>query len=221
MPFGIEKMMRGCLVVFFLAWGFDAHAFENSGFFTDYSKLESKVDAKGVERKIWVNEKLNRDNYKSIMIDALDFFPTVESSDKNSLDQLNVIREYMEIEVKKSIGTSLPMVSQPGAGVIKMRWAITAASIDKSIKPYQLIPVALMVTAIKRGAGVATYDVKLSVETEFLDSLTGEVLARSVREAKDLQVKGDQPLTLNVVKSHIDSWVEAVESDVFTRLGSP
>jgi hypothetical protein len=88
------------------------------------------------------------------------------------------------------------------------------------LKAYQLIPFALIVTAAKRGTGIETYDVKLMVEGEWLDSVSGEVLARAVRVAKGVEVKGDTPLTLKVVQPQLDSWMAAIKEDV-ARLSPP
>ena len=133
---------------------------------------------------------------------------------------LDEIRAYIDSGVRKAVEASMPVVSTDGPGVIRFRWAITASSVDKSLKAYQLIPFALIVTAAKRGTGIETYDVKLMVEGEWLDSVSGEVLARAVRVAKGVEVKGDTPLTLKVVQPQLDSWMAAIKEDV-ARLSPP
>jgi hypothetical protein len=204
-----------------LATGAPALAQDGSGFLKDYSQLEVKKDSKGVERKIWISDKLNGQNYQKIIIDSIDFFPKPQPSDQVSMGALNDIRGYIDSGARKAFGASIPLVSTAGPGVVRMRWAITAASVDKSLKAYQLIPVALIFTAAKRGTGNASYDVKLMIETELVDSVSGEVLARSVREAKGVEVKGDAPLTLKVAQPQIDTWLAAVQDIVAARLGKP
>ena len=39
---------------------------QDSGFMKDYSKLKMVKDSKGVERRIWISEKLTRENYKAV-----------------------------------------------------------------------------------------------------------------------------------------------------------
>ena len=127
---------------------------------------------------------------------------------------LDEIRAYIDSGVRKAVAASLPVVSEDGPGVIRFRWAITAASVDKSLKVSQLIPLALIITAAKRGTGIEKYDVKLMVEGEWVDSVSGEVLIRAVRVAKGVEIKGDTPLTLKLVKPQLDSWMAAIKEDV-------
>lgn len=66
-------------------------------------------------------------------------------------------------------------------------------------------------------AGVRKHDVELFVEAEMTDSVTGEVLARGVREAKGVDVKGKAQLTLEDAKPQIDQWGKALEQMVAIR----
>ena len=193
---------------------------QDTGFLKDYSQLEMRKDAKGVERKIWINPKLRPQNYQKIIIEPITFFPAPSPTEQVSMGALDEIRAYIDSGVRKAVEASMPVVSTDGPGVIRFRWAITASSVDKSLKAYQLIPFALVVTAAKRGTGIAAYDVKLMVEGEWLDSVSGEVLARAVRVAKGVEVKGDTPLTLKVVQPQLDSWMAAIKEDV-ARLSPP
>ena len=45
----------------------------------------------------------------------------------------------------------------------------------------------------------------------------GEILARGVREAKGVDVKGKQQLTLEDAKPQIDQWGEALQQMVIMR----
>ena len=193
---------------------------QDTGFLKDYSQLEMRKDAKGVERKIWINPKLRPQNYQKIIIEPITFFPAPSPTEQVSMGALDEIRAYIDSGVRKAVEASMPVVSTDGPGVIRFRWAITASSVDKSLKAYQLIPFALIVTAAKRGTGIAAYDVKLMVEGEWRDSVSGEVLARAVRGAKGVEVKGDTPLTLKVVQPQLDSWMAAIKEDV-ARLSPP
>ena len=136
---------------------------QDAGFLKDYSQLEMKKDAKGVERKVWINPKLTPQNYQKIIIEPIAFFPAPNPTEQVSMGALDEIRAYIDSGVRKAVAASLPVVSEDGPGVIRFRWAITAASVDKSLKAYQLIPLALIVTAAKRGTGNETYNVKLMV----------------------------------------------------------
>ena len=212
-----ESLLLGvilCLVTIAQALSQDA------GFLKDYSQLEMKKDAKVVERKSWHSPTLTPQNYQKIIIEPITFFPAPRPTEQVSMRALDEIRAYIDGGVRKAVEASIPAVSAAGPGVIRFRWAITAASVDKSLKAYQLVPLALVVTAAKRGTGNATYDIKLMVEGEWLDSVSGEVLMRAVRVGKGVEIKGDAPLTLKVVQPQLDSWMAAIKEDV-ARLNPP
>jgi hypothetical protein len=173
-----------------------------------------------VERRIWISPKLRPKNYQKMIIEPITFFPAPQPTEQVSMAALDEIRAYIDSGVRKAVEANIPVVSTAGPGVIRFRWAITAASVDKSLKAYQLVPLALVVTAAKRGTGHATYDIKLMVEGEWVDSVSGEVLMRAVRVGKGVEVKGDAPLTLKVAQPQLDSWMAALKEDV-ARLNPP
>jgi Protein of unknown function (DUF3313) len=193
---------------------------QETGFLKDYSQLEMKKDPKGVERNIWISPKLTPKNYQKIIIEPITFFPAPQPTEQVSMEALDEIRAYIDAGVRKAVEASIPVVSAAAPGVIRFRWAITAASVDKSLKAYQLVPLALVVTAAKRGTGTASYDVKLMVEGEWIDSVSGEVLMRAVRVGKGVEVKGNAPLTLKVAQPQLDSWMAAIKEDV-ARMSPP
>jgi hypothetical protein len=192
---------------------------QDSGFLKDYSQLQVSKDPLGAERRAWASPEFNGQNYQKVLVEKFVFYPEAQPNDRVSLGALNDILNYIDTSVRKSLGAQLPVTAEPGAGVARLRLAITAASVDTSLKPYQLIPVALIFTAAKRASGSAQYNVKLAIETEITDSVTGKPLVRVVREAKGLEVRGDQPLTLKVVQPQIDEWTKAAQVGVAERFG--
>jgi hypothetical protein len=65
---------------------------------------------------------------------------------------------------------------------------------------------------------MAKHDVKLAVESEITDSKSGAPLARIVRDAKGIEVKGDEKLTLQLAKPKIDEWAEALREALAARI---
>lgn len=191
---------------------------EDSGFLKDYSQLQEGKDELGNPRRIWISPKFTRENYKSILMEPVSFYPAPQPSDQVPKSTLTDIRDYGDKVIRKTIASVLPMTDKPGPGVARVRIALTAVGVDKSLKPYQLIPTALIFTAATRAAGVAKLDAKLFVESEITDSVTGEPLARAVRHAQGVEVKADQTLTLDVVRSRIDAWAEATGKVMTMRL---
>jgi hypothetical protein len=196
-----------------------AFAKKNSGFLSDYSKLEKTKDPLGVKRSIWTSSALNGANYQKILVEQVSFYPAPEPSKQVSGDVLEEIRAYIDATLRESIGAELPMVDEPGPGVLRLRVAITAVAAKKGLKLHELIPVAMVVAGAKEAAGGRNRDVELSVESELTDSVSKEVLALVVREAKAIKLKGakDQ-LTLEDAKPNIDEWGEALRQMIVKML---
>ena len=190
----------------------------DSGFLKDYSQLQEGKDLLGNERRIWISPKFTRENYNTILMEKVSFYPAPQPSDQVSQSTLTDIRDYGDKAIRKTIAGVLPMTDKPGPGVARVRIALTAVGVDKSLKPYQLIPTALIFTAVTRATGASKLDAKLFVESEITDSVTGEPLAKAVRHAQGVEVKADQKLTLDIVRPRIDAWAEATGKEMTIRL---
>ena len=192
---------------------------QDSGFLKDYSQLKVEKDPLGAERRIWASPKFTRANYQKVLIEPTGFYPAPQPSEQVSMGALNDIRGYSDSELRKAFASVVPLATAPGAGVLRLRMALTAVAVEGgSLKPYQLIPVALVLTTAKEAAGQSKRDVKLFVETEITDSVSGEPLARIVREAQGVQVKSKEQLTLKDAKPQIDKWGEAVRQFLAARM---
>jgi hypothetical protein len=194
---------------------------KGSGFLKDYSQLKTEKDPLGIERLIWASPKLTREAYQKVLIERVSFYPAPQPSEKVSTGALNEIRDYSDAAIGKAIAGVVLLADAPGPGVLRVRIALTAASAEGAqLKPYQLIPVALVFTAATEAAGEGRRDVRLAVETEMADSVSGEPLARVVREAQGVRVKSNEKLTLEVAKPQIDKWAESARQSFEARLKS-
>ncbi|MGH8701235.1 MAG: DUF3313 domain-containing protein [Burkholderiales bacterium] len=192
---------------------------KGSGFLKDYSQLKTDKDPLGNERRIWVSPKFTRANYQTVLIEPLGYYPAPQPSEQVSMGALNDMRAYADSALRKAFATVIPLASAPGPGVARIRWAVTAAAVEGfELKPYQLVPVALIFTGAKEAAGQGSRKVKLAVEAEMTDSVTGEVLLRAVREAQGVNVKEKTPLTLKVAQPQIDKWAESVQQTLAARM---
>ena len=218
----ITSSIRVVILATLLGAGLTANANaqdKNSGFLKDYSQLKTEKDPLGVERRIWVSPKFTQENYQKALMKPISFYPAPKSSKQVSMGALNDIRTYSDSELRKAFAAVIPLVEAPGPGVLQLRIALTAVAVDDfSIKPYQLVPVALVFTGAKEATGKSKRDVKLFVEAEITDSVTGEPLARFVREAQGIEIASGAKLTLKDAKPQIDKWAKAVEQFLSARL---
>jgi len=190
----------------------------DSGFLSDYSRLKKEEDAMGVKRRIWVNPEFTNVNYQKIFIEQVTFYPEAKPTDEVSDQSLKEIRDYMDATLRKSFGAELPLADEPGRGVARVRMALTAVAVKKGLKPWELVPTAMIFAGAKEASGRRKHDVELFVESEITDSVSNETLALVVREAKGVQLKGKETLTLEVAKPQIDAWGEALRQEILRKL---
>jgi hypothetical protein len=184
----------------------------HSGFLPDYTKLEKQKDAKGSELLRWQSPDLNKANYQKILLEPVVFYPAPEPSAQVSDQALKDIQAYLDSSLRTVGLADVPQVTEAGPGVLRIKVAITAVETSNTgLKPWQLIPVALVVQGAKAATGNRAQEVDLDVEALVSDSVSGEVLAMSVRKGKGHELKDkDAQLTLDDAKPRIDQWAQNV-----------
>ena len=97
-----------------------------------------------------------------------------------------------------------------------MRLAITDVNIKaQGLRPWEVVPVALLRAAIQNLSGRRNQNVILLIESELVNSQTHQVVLQSVRAGKGLQLgsENDQ-LTFDKLKPKMDQWIEAVMDSI-------
>ena len=183
-----------------------------SGFLKDYSKLELAKSPSGSPVMRWVSPNLSKGNYNKIYLEKPVLFlgkdqqPTTQVS-QETMDQ---IVQYLGNAQKAMLQQKLALATGPGPNTLHVRSAITAVRADKEgLKPYEVIPVALVFAAASTAAGTRDEDTSVYVEGEATDSVTGEVLAEFVRKDAGPSLENeDTKLTLKDVQPLLDKWIE-------------
>ena len=181
---------------------------EYSGFLKDYSRLKEARSPSGAEVMRWIDPKLNVDPYTQVYIEPSQFYPAPQPTAKIPKSTLTGITGYYDQALKRELGKSLPLASAPGPGVIVVRPAITAVSSKtEGLKPYELIPVALVAAAVSTASGIRDQETTLATEAVFLDGQTQAVVAQVVRKGTGKPLENDsQVLKADDVKKVIDGW---------------
>ncbi|MDV3163139.1 MAG: DUF3313 domain-containing protein, partial [Candidatus Phytoplasma australasiaticum] len=107
----------------------------------------------------------------------------------------------------KNIGKK---TSGPGPGVLVVRPAITAASAKtKGLRPYEVIPIALVAAGISAATGIRDQDTTLATEAAFLDGRNNTVVAQVVRMGAGADLDNSaQVLKANDFKAVLDVWAK-------------
>jgi Protein of unknown function (DUF3313) len=192
----------------------------DSGFLPDYSKLQQVKDLNGKPIRQWTSPKLSKANYQKILIEKVAFYPQPKGSDQVSDQTLSDIQRYMDSQLRTVGLARIPQVTDPGPGVLRVKVAITAVDTSATgLKPWQIIPVALVVQGAKAATGNRPENSNLAVEAIVTDSVTDEPLGMSVREAHGATLPNSRAqLMLETVKPRIDAWAASIASLVEKRI---
>jgi len=185
---------------------------ETSGYLGDYAALKEAKDAAGGTVMRYVNPKLKPGMYKAVMIDPTQYYPAPAPSEQVSSRTLTDISNYLDKGLRDKLGAKLTIVSEPGPGVLRIRPAITAvAPKNAALKPYQMVPVAFVVSSVA-GRGK---EASIQVEVDVVDSVTGERMGASVRKGVGAKLASDQAaLTLTDVQPLLNQWIDTGSSFV-------
>ncbi|MGZ0783530.1 DUF3313 domain-containing protein [Pseudomonas saponiphila] len=181
---------------------------EYSGFLQDYSRLKEAKSPSGVEVMRWVDPQLDVSRYRAIYIEPTQFYPQPQATAKIPQSTLNAINQYYDQALRREAARSLPLAQGPGPGVVVVRAAITAVSSKtEGLKPYEVIPVALVAAAVSTATGIRDQQTTLGTEAVFLDGSSGKVIAQVVRKGTGKPLANDsQVMKAEDVKNVIDGW---------------
>ncbi|MEM7305003.1 MAG: DUF3313 domain-containing protein, partial [Pseudomonadota bacterium] len=182
---------------------------DHSGFIGDeevYARLKQVNTEDGSEVYRWVDPKLNLDNYNSVLIEDVTFFPAPQPNEQVSKEALDDITTYTTLLLKRKIGDVIPLAEAPGPGVLLIQPAITGVAIKtQGMKPYEILPVAAVFGVAKAATGNRAQDVYVRSEVKFIDSNSGELMGAAVRRIDGERLKGKKDqLELEDMQMNLD-----------------
>lgn len=181
---------------------------EYSGFLKDYSKLKEAKSPSGAPVLRWIDPQLDTNAYRSVYIEPSQLYPKPQPTAQIPQGTLQGITAYYDQALKRELGKSLPLASAPGPGVIVVRPAITGVSSKtEGLKPYEVIPVALVAAAVSTASGIRDQETDIATEAQFIDGGTNKVVAQVVRKGTGKPLENtSQVLKPDDVKGVIDGW---------------
>ncbi|MCU1724178.1 MULTISPECIES: DUF3313 domain-containing protein [unclassified Pseudomonas] len=181
---------------------------EYSGFLKDYSRLKEARSPSGAPVMRWIDPQLQAGTYRSVYIEPSQLYPKPQATAQIPQSTLTGITNYYDQALKRELGKSLPLASAPGPGVIVVRPAITAVSSKtEGLKPYEVIPIALVAAAVSTASGIRDQETDIATEAQFIDGGTQKVVAQVVRKGTGKPLENtSQVLKPDDVKAVIDGW---------------
>ena len=192
-----------------------------SGFLGDYSGFKEGEKVKGA----WAYSRPGTGievlkNYNKIMLDPVqvyggsdDIFKDIEPA------ELQRAAESFHAILASTIGSDYPIVTEPGADVLHMRAALTG-SVPRDPKHgvASYLPVMLVFRAGKAATHSATdkeeIQVEVTVEMEFLDSLSNERLFAAVdshRGSKEAVPESDPDYSAKTMDKAFEFWAGTIK----------
>ena len=158
-----------------------------SGFLKEatYASMEDVRSPSGERAKRWIAPGVSLAKYDAVMLDKIVFHPAPQPTEQLDMATLNQIAAGLDQAFRRELTTVMRVVDKPGPNVLRMRPAVTAAAArDEGLKPYQLLPVAFVLTM-----GQTTKRAVLALEYEVTDTATGQLVAAGMREGEGAKLK--------------------------------
>lgn len=179
-----------------------------SGFLSDYSQLQPATSASGVPVMRWISPDYKARNYSSVYVERPVFYPAPTPSAQVSQATLDQVADYLQQSMRRELQNRMPVVDQPNSDSLVLRSAITAVNVsNEGLKPYEVIPIALVLAAANTAAGTRDKNTEIYVELEALDGRTSQPVVRVVRKGHGLELENDsEQLSLSTLKPALDVW---------------
>ena len=193
--------MRNLYAAILMSWVFivPTKAQAESGFMDDYSILKAREDQ--IINKLYVAPQTlgKLPKYNKLMIDQPEVFVSPETKYKGAKpDHLKVLSDTLRAAmIERFEAGGYTIVDAPGPDVLYMRWAITDLYLKKKHK--NILAYTPVGFVVHTSTQLAIRDlwkkidiVELNLETEFLDSESGELIAAAMLERGHRKSKGSK-----------------------------
>jgi hypothetical protein len=192
-----------------------------SGFLPSYSQLQPATSPTGQPVMRWMAPGVDLNNYQHVIVQSIGFYPAPKPSEQIGAPALAELQAYTSEQVKAAFGkrfqvhdpASTPQGSLPRGQTLVLRAAITGVDTKaEGLKPYEVIPIALVTAAATTAAGARDRTTEVFVEAELLDAGTGKPVLQVVRKGYGKELENtEEQVTLNTLKGVIDGIVRDIE----------
>ena len=180
----------------------------HSGFLTDYSLLRPVPEQPGWQRYVDSDTDITR--YRAFIIEPPEVIVDT-AGEFQAIDPVRVqeMSDYYRATMIRSLDHHYRVVTTPGPGVARLRVAVVGAvQVRPELKPRDALPVTALFKVARAAAGKGQRLLRMSIETELVDSQSGKVLAATVdsREGSERVTEGERTAQ-EQLHQLIDFWV--------------
>ncbi|MCY1282890.1 hypothetical protein D9M70_317430 [compost metagenome] len=165
-----------------------------SGFLPSYDGLESVDTASGQKALRWVDPSFDVAQYEKLIFQPLRFYPTPQTTDRIGQQTYDDLLKYANARLGEALSKRFQLVGfSRGPRTLEFRGAITGVSANnQGLKPYEVIPVALVVAGAMAATGERDQNTELFLEGELIDTSTGKPVLRVVRKGFGKTLNNDK-----------------------------
>ncbi|MFC5698401.1 DUF3313 domain-containing protein [Pseudomonas sp. GCM10022186] len=165
-----------------------------SGFLPSYDGLKTVETASGQKALRWVDPAFNVANYDKLIFQPLRFYPTPQTTDRIGQQTYDELLKYANARLGEALSSRFQLVGfSTGPRTLEFRGAITGVSANtEGLKPYEVIPIALVVAGTMAATGERDQDTELYLEGELIDTSTGKAVLRVVRKGFGKTLSNDR-----------------------------
>lgn len=192
---------------------------EYSGFLRDYSRLAEGQSASGAPVMRWIDPDAKASKFTNVYVEPSQLYPKPQPTEKIPQSTLTGITHYYDQALKRELSKTLPLATSPGPGTLVVRPAITAVSSKtQGLKPYEVIPIALVAAAVSTASGIRDQETSISTEVAFIDADSNKVVSQLVRKGAGAPLENDaQVMTAADAKNVLDGWANDINQS-FVKL---
>lgn len=195
--------LPGCLGIFavlLLIWvaGCATPQVPPSGFLSDYQRLKPDSREEGIAW--WERPGVQWKKYKRLMIDPVEVKVDLTKAEREMKpEEMETLAKKLRQTVIETMGKRYPVVKEPGREVLRIRAALTHL---KPVSPAaNVVATAILMWPIDFG--------EAAVETQFIDSSSGTVLAELTASNKGSMMEVTKVWTRwTQVESGFKQWAE-------------
>lgn len=199
---------------------------EMRGFLSNYEQLSTLGGDDAA--KSWRRADVDWKKYDKVFIDHIQVFPTKDSVDKGiDPTDLKMLVDYFYEALVKQIKPTAQIVDKTGPNVLVLRIAIVdlvpteyALSIAGTLTPYAFIAEAASGPANGRPAGSTPYLGESSVEIQFLDGESKQIVAEfaGTKIGKKYDVDTSKG-AVNAAKKYMGSYMDSFSAWNYAKEG--
>ncbi|QCI12454.1 DUF3313 domain-containing protein [Pseudomonas putida] len=181
-----------------------------SGFLKNYSLLKEEKSPSGAPVMRWIKPGIDANRYTSVYIEPSQLYPKPQPTEKIPQSTLTGITQSYDQALKNQFSKALPLANGPGPNVLIVRPAITAVSAEtKGLRPYEVIPIALIAAGVSTATGIRDQDTSIATEAAFLDGGNNQVVAQVVRKGAGAELENaSQVMQAKDARAVLDGWAQ-------------